>query len=64
MTKLAYSVEEAAEALSVSERTIRALLRKTDFPSLRIGCRVVIPVEGLQTWLDIHTFDTIDIKEA
>ena len=47
--RLALSVEEAAAALGVSERHLRAIL--TEIPHTYLGRRVVIPVEGLRTWL-------------
>lgn len=47
--RLALSVPEAAEALGVSERHLRALL--PELPHVRLGGRVVLPVEGLREWL-------------
>ena len=40
---------EVAEALGLSERTIRQVL--PELPHLRIGSAVVIPVDSLRTWL-------------
>ena len=40
---------EVAKALGLSERTIRQVL--PELPHLRIGSTVVIPVDGLRTWL-------------
>ncbi|MCL4205537.1 MAG: helix-turn-helix domain-containing protein [Pirellulaceae bacterium] len=45
--------EEAAEAMSVSARTIDTLIadRTSGFPVCRIGTRVVIPIRELAEWL-------------
>ncbi len=51
MTKLALNLQEAAEAASVSEPTMRMLVNQDDFPALRIGRRWMIPVESFNAWL-------------
>ena len=48
-TRLALSVSEAADAISVSERHLRKLL--PEIPHMHIGGRVVIPVKELEAWL-------------
>ena len=47
--RLALSVEEAAQALGVSEAHLRALL--PELPHVHLGRRVVIPVDSLRAWL-------------
>ena len=47
--RLALRPKEAADALGVSERTLRALL--PEIPHLRFGTSVLIPVEPLREWL-------------
>ncbi len=51
--RVALTREEAAEAMSVSARTIDTLIadRTSGFPVCRIGTRVVIPVRELAEWL-------------
>ncbi len=51
MEKLAYTVVEAAEAIGVSDRKVRDLINIQDFPVVRLGGRVLIPVEPLRDWL-------------
>lgn len=51
MEKLAYSVVEAAEAIGVSDRKVRDLVNIEGFPVVRLGGRVLIPVEPLRDWL-------------
>lgn len=50
--KLTYSAREAAAALGVSLPTFYTLSAREDFPVIRIGRRIVVPVDGLRRWLD------------
>jgi excisionase family DNA binding protein len=47
--RLALTVPEAAERLGVSLRHLRAMLPK--IPHMRLGGRVVIPVDDMRRWL-------------
>ena len=51
--RLALSSQEAADALSVSIRTVDSLIadRTSGFPFRKIGARVVIPCDLLDDWL-------------
>lgn len=49
--RVAYSTSEAAQALGVSKPTIYTLIRRQDFPSLKIGKRTLIPADGLRRWV-------------
>lgn len=49
--RLAYSVPETAEQLGVSLKTCYDLVHRADFPSLRIGHRIVVSREGLREWV-------------
>ena len=51
--RLALSIPEAAQALGVSENHFRSLL--PELPHVRLGNRVVIPVEALRKWLQEAT---------
>ena len=48
--RLALRPNEAARALGVSERTLRQML--PELPHVRLGRRVVIPVDLLREWLN------------
>jgi excisionase family DNA binding protein len=50
MEKLTVSVEEAGKMLGVSRQTAYRLSRSEDFPKLRIGRRVLIPIAELRVW--------------
>lgn len=49
--KLVYTVKELAEVLSVSLTTAYALVNRADFPTARIGAKIVVPMDGLCEWL-------------
>ena len=49
--KLTMNVTELSQALGISKPTAYELTRRADFPSLKIGRRVVIPTESFQRWL-------------
>lgn len=50
--KLLLTVQETAEALSISRPTVYRLIHRDDFPSVRIGSRTYINAKKLQEWLD------------
>lgn len=52
---LAVGTTEAARLLGVSRPTLCQLLNRSDFPSFRVGSRVLISVTGLQEWIDRQT---------
>ena len=52
---LAVGTTEAARLLGVSRPTLYQLLNRQDFPSFRVGNRVLISVAGLQAWIDQQT---------
>ena len=49
--KLAYNAKEAAAALGISLPTFYELSSRADFPCVRVGRRVLVPVDGLKEWL-------------
>jgi excisionase family DNA binding protein len=49
---LAYSVPEAAKAISVSTRTMWSLLRVGKLTSKKLGARTIIRAEVLRAYLD------------
>ena len=50
--RLALRPAEVAEALGLSERTVRQIL--PELPHVRIGRTIVIPVDLLKEWLREH----------
>ena len=49
---MAISATEAARLLGVSKPTIYTLINRSDFPSFRVGNRVLVSVDGLKKWID------------
>lgn len=50
--KLTYSVSEVAEVLGISRPKVYDLLHRDDFPSFKVGGRVLISVDGLRRWVE------------
>lgn len=51
MEKLAYNAKEAAATLGISLPTFYELSNRADFPCVRIGRRIIVPVDSLRAWL-------------
>ena len=52
---LLLNVKQLAELLGVSDSSVYELIQEDDFPSLRIGKRIVVPKEELRKWITAHT---------
>lgn len=50
--KLTISVPEAAKRLGVSKSTAYELARREDFPSFKVGNRLLVSVAGLEKWVE------------
>ena len=50
--KLTLSVPETAELLGVSVPLVYQLVKRSDFPALKIGTRTLINRRLLEAWLD------------
>lgn len=63
--KLTLSVEEAGKLLGVSRQVAYQLSRRSDFPTLHIGRRVLVPRKQLEEWMDRHvTGAEVDTDQA
>lgn len=51
MPKLALTVPELADALGIGRNAAYTLCETEGFPSVRIGKRIVVPIQPLQEWL-------------
>ena len=51
MEKLAYNAKEAATTLGISLPTFYELSNRANFPCVRIGRRIIVPVDSLRAWL-------------
>lgn len=52
---LLLNVKQLADLLGVSDSSVYELIQEDDFPSLRIGKRIVVPKEELRKWIATHT---------
>jgi excisionase family DNA binding protein len=52
LAKLAYSTEEACEALSIGRTVLFDLMARGDIVSVKVGRRRLIPVASLTAYLD------------
>lgn len=52
INKKTYSVEEAAKVLGISTPKLYQLCHSDGFPAVRLGSRIVIPIDNLDKWLD------------
>ena len=51
-TRIALRPKEAAEALGVSDRTLRTWMRDEELPYLRIDRGILIPIADLKEWIN------------
>lgn len=55
LAPLVVTAEEAANMLRISKPKMYNLTRRDDFPTLRIGSKVLIPIEKLKEWVNTHS---------
>ena len=60
---LCYKVENLCGLLGVSRPVAYKLAQRTDFPTIRLGRRVLIPKSGLEKWLEQQS-DVNVLKEV
>lgn len=51
MEKTTMSVQELAAQMGISLPKAYELVKETDFPTIRVGTRILIPVEAYREWL-------------
>lgn len=50
--KLCISVPEAAKLLGISRPKAYELAQRADFPKVRLDRRILVPMAGLEHWLE------------
>lgn len=55
MEKLTLSIPEAAKALGIGNNKMYELARSEGFPTITVGSRRLIPLKGLERWLEEQT---------
>ena len=51
---LMLNMKQLSDLLGISDASAYELVQEEDFPSLRIGKRIVIPKEELRRWIYAH----------
>lgn len=51
MERFALTAAELQEALGLGRSTVYALMQRSDFPTVRIGRKILVPIAELQHWL-------------
>ena len=54
MNKVTISVQELSARMGISLNKAYELTRSPNFPILRVGTRILIPVDSLNEWLKNH----------
>ena len=52
---LLLNVKQLVDLMGVSDSSIYEFIQEDDFPSRRIGKRIVVPKEELRKWITAHT---------
>lgn len=50
--RITISPKEAATMMGISMPTIYELVHRSDFPSIRVGKKILINMEGLKNWIN------------
>lgn len=58
MQKEAISVHELAMQMGISLSKAYELVKRPDFPTIRIGTRILVPVEELRLWLAKESYES------
>jgi excisionase family DNA binding protein len=55
--KWAINVERLRELLGLSKSSAWKLVHRSDFPKIKVGKRILIPVEELKAWIKVNSFN-------
>ena len=55
MEKETMTVQELSARMGISLPKAYALTKEPDFPVIRIGTRILIPIDAFREWLVIHS---------
>ena len=60
MEKLILSVEDLQQVLGIGRHTAYDLVNRADFPTIRLGRKILVPRDALMRWLDRQTQDALE----
>ena len=58
--RLTFTIPETSKLLGISEPSCYELARRKDFPSFRVGRKILVNRKKLQEWLDKESEGVID----
>lgn len=61
---LFYTISDLLELLPLGRNTIYSLVNRDDFPKVRIGRKIIIPVQKLNEWLEVNIGAEISLNEV
>ena len=59
--RIYYTADEAATALNVGKSTMYKLCRRADFPAVRVGRKIRIPIASLESWATAHEGEVLEL---
>ena len=62
--KLTLTVDELGKKLGICRLGAYELVRRSDFPAIRVNRRILIPIAGLERWLEAQAGGYDDGKSA
>lgn len=62
MDKVVLTVDEVAEVLGIARPNAYALAKSQGFPTVRIGRRMIIPVNEFYRWLSEQSRQGIEVR--
>lgn len=60
MEKLTLTIRDVQDALGIGRNAAYCLVNRLDFPSIRIGHKIIIPRDAFLRWLEAQTADKLD----
>lgn len=55
MEKMVLTASDIQTALGIGRRQTYELLNRSDFPTIRLGKKIIVPREAFLRWLDAQT---------
>ena len=55
-----YVTEDLMQLLGVSRSVAYCLVNRQDFPSIRVGRKILIPRDAFEKWLEVQTEDAFE----
>lgn len=58
MERIMLTPKEVSEALGIGINQTYTLIKRTDFPKIRIGQKYLVPKSEFEGWIKIHSYGT------